>query len=159
MSFTLTISIAPEWERIEQTRQAVSDGLRAALCDVEISETVAMVVAELLENAVKYRTQPNETVRVQIACQTGRVVASVTNPIDSSGAQALIERIAWLNGFSDPAAAFAASLRNSTRTSCGIGLARVLYEGDCRLECDTSEAGVITVRAVSNALVAHPLAN
>ena len=50
----LTLSIPPQWARIDRVRQAVGLCLAAVFSDTELEDALAMTCAELLENAIKY---------------------------------------------------------------------------------------------------------
>ena len=50
----IELCIPPDWERIEAVRSAVAACFAAVTRDAEVDQALAMVCAELLENALKY---------------------------------------------------------------------------------------------------------
>jgi len=143
-----------DWERIEPVREAVSRCLQAVYADGELQESLQMVSAELLENAVKYGAH-EDVMWLSIEERPEGLVVGVTNaiPAGSPHVDALRERIAWIAAFADPAEAFVAAMaeifaRSDPYGHSGLGLARVAHEGGCRIECDESQPGQVTVRAV-----------
>ena len=147
----LDLAIPPEWGRIDQVREAVSHSVGAVFGDRDLRDALAMVASELLENAFKYG-KPGPAVHITVREDDGQVVVAVTNAVDEAAPHAgvLAERVAWVNEFGDPSRAYQAALERAytdETDSSGLGLARITYEGGCLLDCDTSRAGVVTVRA------------
>ncbi len=148
----LELIVPPQWTRIDQVRQAVGHAIAAAIGDRDLRDALAMVSAELLENAFKYGHPEKPDVRITVATQDDRLVVTVINAVERTAphARTLAERIAWVNEFDDPLAAYRAALERifaGGPGASGLGLPRIRYEGGCALECDTSTAGMVTVRA------------
>jgi len=147
----LDLAIPPEWGRIDQVREAVSHCVNAVYANRDLRDALAMVASELLENAFKYGKQGPD-VNITVREDAGRVVVTVTNAVDEGTphAEALEERVAWVKHFGDPERAYQAALERAytdESDASGLGLARISYEGGCLLDCDTSTAGMVTVRA------------
>jgi hypothetical protein len=151
----LDLWIPGDWERINLIREAVARCVAAVFGDVELKEALAMVSAELLENAVKYGI-PGTGVNVSVHEDGESLVVDVTNQVqDARHVDALRHRLDWLRGFADPSEAYMAAMADiyahaearPQGQEGGLGLVRVSYEGGCRVDCDTSETGKITVRA------------
>jgi hypothetical protein len=148
----LELAIPSQWTRIDSVRQAVSLCLSAVFGDVTLKDSLAMVSAELLENAIKYGEEGGVT--LSIGKQADRLVIEVTNGIASSShTRSLEDRIAWLRGFESPSEAYLAALARVYEQSTvdhlasGLGIVRIAYEGGCEVDCYTPAPGQVTVRA------------
>jgi hypothetical protein len=144
--------VPADWGRIDQVREAVAHCVAAVFDDPDLRESLAMVSAELLENAFKYGKPGQPDVQITVRVQDDRLIISVTNAIDEATphVQQLSQRVAWVKEFDDPLRAYQAALEQAftdESDASGLGLARILYEGGCALDCDTSTAGRVTVRA------------
>ena len=144
-----------EWGRIESIRAAVALCVRAAIGQQDLDDTMSMVVAELLENAVKYGLPSPSSVVFTLVDEGSQLVVTVTNlvPPGSQHIGALHDRLTWIDSFSHPSEAYLAALRQiyeetEERTSGGLGMVRVAYEGGCRIECDDSQLDRVVVRAI-----------
>jgi len=152
----LDLAVPTDWTRIDQVREAVGHSVAAVFGDLELKDALAMVSAELLENALKYGRPAQGDVRISLRDDAGRLVVTVTNEVDegSEHARLLDELVRWVREADSPLAAYEAALARtiSDETEAlrsGLGLARISYEGGCDLDCDTSEPGRVTVRAVT----------
>lgn len=152
----LDLWIPPDWKRIELVRKAVGFCVWAAFGRGDLRDSVAMVSAELLENAVKYST-PNSHVFLSISEEAEHVVVAVTNTVeeDSPHITSLKRRLEWTHGFPTPAEAYMAALSEvfdqmggGPSDEGGLGLVRIAYEGGCNIDCDSATAGTVTVRAL-----------
>ena len=152
----LELSIPPDWKRIELVRKAVGFCVWAAYGRGDLRDSVAMVSAELLENAVKYSVQ-NSEVRIAISEAEGQVVVAVTNEVEegSPNIAALKKRLDWAHAFPTPAEAYMAALSEvfdqneiAPAGEGGLGLVRIAYEGGCSIDCDSETPGQLTVRAL-----------
>lgn len=126
--------------------------MAAVFDDRDLRDSLGMVCAELLENAFKYGSADQTSVRLSLRQDGDQVVIAVTNAVDAGTAHArqLAERVAWVNEFGDPQRAYEAALARAYTDESdvsGLGLARILYEGGCALGCDLSAEGRVTVSA------------
>ncbi|MCK6586573.1 MAG: hypothetical protein HUU21_03470 [Polyangiaceae bacterium] len=151
----LNLCIPPDWKRIELVRKAVGFCVWAAFGRGDLRDSVAMVSAELLENAVKYST-PSSEVAISIWEESDRVVVAVTNTVaeESPHIASLKRRLDWAHGFPSPAEAYMAALSEVFDQNGGVpsgqgglGLVRIAYEGGCSIDCDSATDGKVTVRA------------
>jgi hypothetical protein len=151
-ALSLELSIPASWERIDPTREAVGLLILARFGDGDLRDALAMVSAELLENAIKY-SPPASRVGLSITDGDDGVLIAVSNAVDERSAHLpeLRERIEWIARFPSPEAAYQAALTrvraDDDRSAAGLGIARVAYEGGCELACDLSVPGRVTVRA------------
>jgi hypothetical protein len=147
--------VPPEWDRVELVR-TVTDGLvrtvgPAAAADV--AERLAIVAGELMENAVKYG-KAGEAVAFQLRREGSAIVLSVTSvddPLTGSSAR-LKARVDWLATFESALDAYHATIERldsdaAVVDGAGLGLARILFEGECRLSCDLHQDGRVSMEA------------
>jgi hypothetical protein len=152
----IELSMPPVWERIDTVREAVMRCLGAIYPDGDgLGEALAMVSAELLENAVKYGKPSNTEIQFRLAGDSDGLEVIVTNQAgdDPGHVGKLLERVHWLARFSNAADAYLAALAELYRApeanalGGGLGIVRVAHEGGCGVVVDLSKPGVITVRA------------
>lgn len=149
----LQFNISAEWSRIGLVRKAVAASVSVLVADGVLSQDLAMVSAELLENAVKYGS--SGTVSFSLEIEGGLAVIRVANDVEGSGdsKRKLRSRLEWIESYPDPTDAFVEALRqvaesaDSERTSSGLGLIRIVSEGGCALDCDDSKPGTIVMSA------------
>jgi two-component sensor histidine kinase len=144
----IRLTLRPVWSSVEVVREAVMDGARAAF-DNEVAEALAMISAELLENAVKYGDAAGP-IRFTLDRGHTEAIVTVTNllPEDADLAP-LLARLSLLGDSSAGPALYEARLREiaDQRTHGGLGILRVAAHGNCFIEADTSERGLVTIRA------------
>lgn len=154
-SLHLDLTIPPDWKRIELVRKAVGFCVWATFGRGDLRDSVAMVSAELLENAVKY-SAPGRDVRLVIKEEGDRLVVAVTNAVEDTSPHvaSLKKRLEWARAFPTPAEAYMAALsevfdRNESAPSGegGLGLVRIAYEGSSSIDFDSATSGEVTVRA------------
>lgn len=156
INFQVEVPIGPRWQSIELLRTSILNCLAAIFHDEEISHQVSVVASELLENAVKYGdwTQPQTPdFQLRVWGDKGEVNVEVCNPTDKENGniEKLFEMVQWLKSFDSPVDAYSARLReladNENDIGSRLGLARILYEGNCQLHC-SEDNGKVRVRAV-----------
>src|SRR4051812_40933042 len=115
MARVITRQIAPDWAAIEQVREAVIAFLREGGEPDGVIDSVAMVVAELTENAIKYgHFTPEARVDVAVRSDDGAITVEVRNPsspTDLPQLNRLDRTIQWIRGFQDPFEAYLTRLR------------------------------------------------
>jgi hypothetical protein len=147
----LHLVLPSDWERIDSVREAVSRCAVAVFDDEELQNELAMVAAELLENAMKYGTSGNDVLLV-VGEEAGTLRVTVTNAVepDSPHLTALRNRVDWLHGYPDAAEAYQqalAEIYGGNLDGSGLGLVRIAYEGCCAIDCDLTDLGKVTVHA------------
>jgi anti-sigma regulatory factor (Ser/Thr protein kinase) len=155
MELRLALAIPSEWERIDSARQAVGGCIAAAYGPGVLDDALAMVCAELLENAIKHGLPDDDGVTLQLGEEDGAIVIAVTNAVDESlpNTTRLRESLEWMKGFADPGEAYLAAMSQiyaeagDHEVEGGLGLTRIAHEGGCRVDCDLSVPGRVTVRA------------
>jgi len=154
----LEFPVAQEWGSIEPLRRSILAAVGAAYGDRDGAERLAMVAAELLENAVKFglwsdreRRAGQATLRVVSDART--ITVTVTNPVDPAqpGVRELLSRLDGIDE-SSPEEVYLARLRelmaDPAATGGGLGLARVAYEAGSRISAEVTAGGLLRVRAV-----------
>ncbi len=147
----IELLVRAEWDNVERVRRLIHEAALAAYGSPDVADALGMMAAELLDNAIRHGR--GHSPRLLVDDQGDKLSVAITSSIVEAAPEHLDElrrRIELLNAFSDPAEAFRATIRERPRgTVNGLGLARVLFEGDCRLDCDTSRPAEVTVRATT----------
>src|SRR5262249_38094965 len=100
----LKLSVPGEWARIDRIRLAVSHAVAAVTDDEADRDAMAMVAAELLENAIKYGVA-DTAIELTLEHSDGVTSLVAVNSVTAGSPQPrqLLDRIAWIKGFADPA--------------------------------------------------------
>lgn len=163
IGFSIDMTVRNEWRNVDLLRTSVQNCFTAVFADVDGCHTIAMVTGELLENALKYgdwRASNSAMFRLRVnGGQTNIVTVSVQNPlhVDDSNAQALHASIEWINSFPSADAAYRARLmqiaQGEEEMPSRLGLVRVAFEGNCRLQArvENGTAIVTATLDLSNA--------
>jgi hypothetical protein len=147
----IELDVPHEWERIDGVRETVGSAVMAALGDEELRDALAMVCAELLENAMKYGS-PTAAITLTVREHEGALTVTVQNGVDEETPhlRTLRERVEWLRGYADPAEAYTralAEIYEGAPREGGLGLVRIAYEGGCTVEHELLEPRRIAVHA------------
>lgn len=157
-ALTLRLELRPAWEELEVVRDQTLSFLLERKVDKDTSEAVAMVAAELLENAVKYGIfrRDDDAIELAVRLEDEVITTEVCNPL--SPAQMLhVSRldmmIQWIRGFQDPFEAYLERLKEVSsqtfdRVDSGLGLVRIAYEGGSVLDFFIREQNILAVSAV-----------
>jgi hypothetical protein len=150
--------VEQEWRTIELLRGSTLEKVAAAYGDREGAQRLAMVVSELLENAVKFgrwssRDSLAGLATLRVVAEGRTVTVTVTNPVDPDrpGVEELLERLRGIDE-SSPEEAYLSRLRTLLAEpdlgAGGLGLVRMAYEAGCRISAQVTAGGVLHVRAV-----------
>ena len=161
MTQILRCSVLPQWDEIEVVRDKTVAFCREQGLIDEVTDAVAMVTSELLENANKYGTTTAEhpEIEVRLTCRSSSVTVEVrhdTAPGSAAHLLRLDRMIQWIRSYQDPFQAYLERLREVStqslehRESC-MGLVRIAYEGRSIVDFFLDEDNTLTVSAV------HPL--
>lgn len=159
-ALSLEVELQPEWRNVTRASEAVALLVLGTYGDNDLHDAIAMVSAELLENAIKY-ADPQKLVRLSIYDNPSAITVEVTNAVvQPEEVQRLAARLDWLNQQPDAAAAWieALSLATTGRSNPdrpGLGILRIAYEGGSRVDYDASKPGTLTVRASMNKVPAN----
>lgn len=153
--FAIDVPVRNRWENVELLRITIEHCLAAMLIEVERREALVMITGELLENAIKYGdwSSGDSTFRLSVFGDDSSGTVTVENPVglEDDGPRTVLEAIRWIESFSSTEEAYHAKLlelaskpRGARR---GLGLVRVVHEGDCRLEAEHAERSLrVTAR-------------
>ena len=153
---TLALRIDPEWDAIK----AAWDPCRAMLSRVEFDDDatyqLAMVLQELLENAVKYGAfDAGEQISVGVRAGPDDVTLEVKSRVGVNDAnlRRFDQMIQWIRGFQDPFEAYVermkiVSAQPYSNGESGLGLTRIAYEGRCVIDFYVDDENALAVSAV-----------
>jgi len=151
----LTLSVIPEWERIDMLRNTTREFLTEHHVENDDTDAVVMIASELAENAIKYGNfAPEDTIRFSIDVADRRITIEVENKIDRDGNahwKNLDRTIQWIRGFQTPFQAYIERLKQvstSKNDESGLGLVRIAYEGQGILDFFINRADQVAVSAV-----------
>ena len=148
-ALSLEVELQPVWRNVTRASEAVALLVLGTYGDDDLRDAIAMVSAELLENAIKY-ADPQTLVRLTIHDDAKAITVEVTNAVvQPEEIQRLAARLDWLRNQPDPASAWveALSLATSNPERPGLGILRIAHEGGSRVDYAVSEPGHLTVRA------------
>ncbi len=151
LRFDLAIEADPRF--ISPIRRFVEDALERILGDADAVFRVALTVHELMENAAKYATDRQATLRVKVEPHGAgaRVAVSVTNRTTAEHVRRLRKVVAQIHAATDSLALYHAAMRRSTRSSAesGLGLVRIHAEGEMDLGLDVLDRQEVTLTATA----------
>lgn len=156
-SFSIDLPVRNEWRNIDLLRTSVQNCFTAVFSDLDGCNTVSIVTGELLENAMKYGhwTDSDEpgTFRLRVEGTDDATIVSVENPVapDKNALRELETTLEWINKHDSPEEAYRARLieiasAESEPGESKLGLVRVAYEGNCRLDAKV-DGRTLTVTA------------
>jgi len=147
-SFTIDLPVRNDWANIDLVRTSILNCFAAVFNDLDGCHAFAMVAGELLENAIKYGDwhDSERPLHLRVWGEQHWANVQVENPVapDSRALQDLMESLARLETFRSAEDAYRAKLLEVAAAprdgSVGkLGLARIAYEGNCRLKAEVKE--------------------
>ena len=143
------VTVKPDWQEVERLREFTGTWASALLKDPWLRDRVAMVTAELLENAFRHGSPEQPSIHYEASVSQGTVLVRVVSETQPGAKkEELAARIAWLANFATAREAYMAQVKRIVDgQSVGLGLARIAYEGDCRLTCRLHPDGRVEVEA------------
>ncbi len=144
LDFQIDLPIRSDWGNVEELRSSVDRTIRLVSGDKEASQSLAMIAAELAENAVKYGhwEEGQGHVRVRIWGDYPAAHVLVENPLPkgSSVPSALRGALEWIAQFPSARAAYEAKVTQAAEhpaaDQSGFGLVRISYEAGCKLRAE-----------------------
>lgn len=122
---------------VSVTRRFVEESLGRFIDDRDLIYRVAMAAHELLENAAKYADDRNADLSVSVEGGKGEgtITLRLSNQTSSGHLTRLREAFSELDGCSDPMTFYVNVMRRNARlpSASGVGLARILAEGEMKL--------------------------
>lgn len=138
-STVFTLEVSMKVQHLTAVRRFVDELAQSVVHDIGMASRLALVTHELLENAVKYATDPQRRVTLQLcADEDRRVQVTVLNVSSRSLFLSLRELLQQINQAPDPSANYQRMIARSIEreTGSGLGLARICAEGEMQLSCD-----------------------
>jgi hypothetical protein len=131
----------------------VTDFYEQMLQDRDGIDRVALATHELLENAVKYSSDGETTVRIQIDLAGSKAVVNIRtrNKTNSQNAVELRRILAELDSAADPFEMYQQIMRRSLLQGEGsrLGLARLRAEADMRVSLEPAPCDEIRLLAIT----------
>jgi hypothetical protein len=147
-SFELTFR--PDLELVTDVRDFVETFYRRALRDQDLGGRLAIATHELLENAAKYSSDGETSLRIEVAPGAGsRAIAVRTrNRADGQHVTTLRVYLDEMRASADPTAYYLQRMRRAARgaDASQLGLARIYCEAELQLSC-TVEGDTVTINA------------
>lgn len=151
--FQIELPLHPGWEAIEPLRASVLACVKAVFPNPALAPSIALVTAELLENALKFGRwqQIPAAFALRVDGHSDRVEIVVSSPVADTDEnverlRAELDRIA---AAPSPEQAYTKAVRSlALGRDAGLGLARAAYEGGCDLSAEVARR-VLHVRAVT----------
>lgn len=155
LQLLVVMSIGPKWQNIDRLRTAVLNCVAVIVGDGDASETVGIIVSELLENAIKYGewSEGRQSVlRLNIAGDLEHMHIEVESPTKkgSEHYENLMKTLGWIRSFKNPAEAYLERIRQLAEGQGGtskMGLVRIAHEGPCKLDCRMDGADTLVLIA------------
>ncbi|HET8539309.1 MAG TPA: hypothetical protein VFL83_05510 [Anaeromyxobacter sp.] len=159
--FQIELPLRPGWEAIEPLRASVLACVKAVFPRPDLAPSIALVTAELLENAVKFgRWDDGRGVffGLRVDGHEDRVEIEVSSPVRDrdDNVERLRAELARIAAAPSPEQAYTKAVRAVAlgKPAC-LGLARAAHEGGCDVSADV-EGSVLRVRAVTRRLAPSP---
>lgn len=130
----LNLCIPPDWKRIELVRKAVGFCVWAAFGRGDLRDSVAMVSAELLENAVKYSSDGGTQLSITVDHSGPESVVTIrlSNRASPENIKAINLIFEEMKSQPDPFEHYQMAMERSAKQTegSGLGLIRVRAEGE-----------------------------
>jgi hypothetical protein len=137
--FVFHLEVSMSVQHLTAVRRFVAELTDSVVHDSELASRMAMATHELLENAVKYSSDPKRLVTLQLRAEAERSInVTVLNASNEALVAPLRALVRELNEAPDPIANYQLMIARSLRqdTGSGLGLARIRAEAEMRLSCD-----------------------
>ena len=147
MRYSIDLPVMTEWRNVERLRSSVENCLVAVSGDPDAGDAVALVTAELAENAIKYGhwATDDATFRLHVSGDAKQARVVVENPIapEAGAADSLLATLRWIEDFPSAEAAYQARLLEIAASAVQpavvsrLGLVRLVYQAGCTLRAET----------------------
>lgn len=152
------LSFSPNADLIPTVRRFIQDFYQRVLQDEDITSHVVIATHELLENAVKYSSDQQSSIRVSVRRVAGedgaaagvRVVIETANRAASGNLDELQALLDEMKQGDDRATFYRKVMKRSAKrtTGSGLGIARLYAESEMKIEIKMDEAtGQMHLRA------------
>ena len=137
------LRFGPRWTYISCVRKFLAGFFLIGLSDKEQAEQISTAASELLENAVKYSSEGNSYLRVEISRRRGEVDVLVENPAEPEQINVLRREFALVTA-AEPEAVYLKRMEEAARAGnqSRLGLIRIRYEAGAQLRLEIKERAV-----------------
>jgi hypothetical protein len=138
----LMLQFKPLWDYIDEVRDFCSRFVTRGFGNDGIGQQIGMIVHELVENAIRYGDEQELVLRIERTSDA--VVVCVANTTTDERAAQLKRVVKELLSM-PPEEAYARALRRSMSLpskESGLGLPRILHEGQAELQLDVAPGRV-----------------
>lgn len=146
------LSFSPNADLIPTVRRFIQDFYQRVLENADITSHVVIATHELLENAVKYSSDQQSSIRVSVRRQDGDVgvVIETTNRASADNVKEVQALLDEMKSGDDRATFYRKVMKRSAKrtTGSGLGIARLYAESEMSIEIRLDEAtGEMHLRA------------
>ncbi|MBI3396255.1 MAG: ATP-binding protein [Spirochaetia bacterium] len=156
---SISLFLHPHWDEIERARRACAAFLEALDVSESARDSLSMITAELLENAVKYGdfSPEDNVIPFRIRATADSVIVEAWSPLRSVGISAKLKRldsfIQWIRSFQSPFQAYLERIKlvagqPMEDNESGLGLVRIAYEGEAILDFYINEHDCLYISAL-----------
>jgi hypothetical protein len=148
MTKKLDLTLWPDAHMVSVVRRFAEETFEHVLTDLDAVARIAMTVHELVENAAKFSSEGTVHLFMELLEDGRGVVIEVSNRATPEAHDALRAVFAEMEMASDPLTHYHAQLRRAARRTegSGLGLARVVFEGEMKLTV-VFQGDLVRVRA------------
>jgi hypothetical protein len=141
------LTFRPNVELISVVRRFVSSFYERILSDPDATSRLALATHELLENATKYSTDGETTIRIEVTATCAAIRIRIWNRTAGEHISVLRACFAEMLQFSDPFMYYQRLMERSAKRKegSGLGLARLRAEADMELSCEIDDDRVCIV--------------
>jgi len=146
------LSFSPNVNLVSTVRRFVSQFYAELLLDGDVTSQLAIATHELLDNAVKYSSDGNTSIRIGISAREGTATIAICTKNRATPENIATARrsLDGLNSAADPHSHFQSLMRDTSRRADGsrLGLARVRTESDMSISYEVAE-DIFQLRAIA----------
>jgi hypothetical protein len=141
------LTFRPNVELISVVRRFVSSFYEHILSSPDATSRIALATHELLENATKYSTDGETTIRIEVTATCEAIRIRIWNRTARENIVLLRACFDEMLQFSDPFVYYQRLMERSAKrkVGSGLGLARLRAEADMELSCEIEEDRVCIV--------------
>lgn len=147
------ISFSPSAELIGPVRRFIIDFYDRVLENQDLTSRMAVAAHELLENAVKYSMDAHSRISVAVSLDPSgkrEVIIRTWNRSTPSNVEIVRGLISSMTAAADPSAHYHDMMMKAAQAnddSSGLGLGRILAEGEMKLSCDVKDDHWLCIEA------------
>lgn len=138
------LHLEPRWTFISCVRKFVASLFVIGLSDRERAEQISMATSELLENAVKYSSEDDQSMKLTISRSGQKILVQVRNPAEPQQINVLRREFALILA-GDPETIYLSRMEEAAKAGgqSRLGLIRIRYEGGADLHLEVADRAVM----------------